>query len=43
MKSIIVKALALLTGASRSVLEFILPILKKQREQAVGRPVARCP
>ena len=28
MKSIIVKALAFLTGASKSVLNFILPILK---------------
>lgn len=28
MKSILVKALALLTGASKSVLNFILPILK---------------
>ena len=28
MKSIVVKALALLTGASKSVLNFILPILK---------------
>jgi flagellar basal body L-ring protein FlgH len=30
MKSIVVKALSFLTGASRSVLEFILPILKDQ-------------
>jgi len=28
MKNIIVKALALLTGASKSVLNFVLPILK---------------
>ncbi len=30
MKSIVVKALSWLTGASKSVLEFILPILKDQ-------------
>jgi hypothetical protein len=30
MKSIVVKALAFLTGASRSVLEFIIPILRDQ-------------
>ena len=28
MKSILIKALSLLTGASKSVLEFIIPILK---------------
>jgi len=42
MKSIVVKALALLTGASRSVLEFILPILKDQTSKLLAEilPIA---
>lgn len=35
MKSIIVKTLSLLTGASKSVLEFIIPILKNSTANAI--------
>ena len=36
MKSIVVKALSYLTGASRSVLEFILPILRDQTSKLLA-------
>jgi hypothetical protein len=36
MKSIVVKALSFLTGASKSVLEFILPILRDQTSKLLA-------
>jgi hypothetical protein len=36
MKSIVVKALSYLTGTSRSVLEFILPILRDQTSKLLA-------